>query len=189
MYTLRFTDVDLEANRQGYLSDAQRKRIDADVDMMRRQGRYLVWFFGALIVFLVVVGGVMEFNNADRDMSKFLSPSNLQGFAIMVVMFTGIMSLAMLSNWWTLRRYSQANIRTVEGRVEVVKGETSVRGMRVPVYNVKIRRGLFSFFVFRFQDSASLKHFKHDKHYRVYYIPYAIPQALSAEEIEEKAKR
>jgi len=190
MYTLRFSDVDLEANRQGYLSDAQRKRLDSDVDMLRRQSKAVVWFFAAFAVFILVVGGISEFNNAGRDMDKFLSPSNIAGFAIMIIMFGGIMSVSMLWSWWTTRRYEQGNIRTVEGRAEVVRGEMNVRGMRTPIYNVKIWRGMFSRFIFRFQDSDSLEHFKHGKRYRVYYIPYAIPQALSCEEIyDEKDKR
>jgi hypothetical protein len=190
MYTLRFSDVDLEANRQGYLSDAQRKRLDADVDMLRQQSKYVVWFFAAFAVFILVVGGISEFNNAGRDMDKFLSPSNIQGFAIMIVMFSGIMIVASLWSWWTTRRYEQGTIRTVEGRAEVVRGDMTLRGIRTSIYNVKIRRGIFSRFIFRFQDSDSLDHFKHGKHYRVYYIPYAIPQALSCEEVyDEKDKR
>jgi hypothetical protein len=189
MYNLRFTDVDLEANRQGYLSDAQRKRIDADVETLRRQSKYVVWFFAAFAVFMLVAGGFAEYNNAGRDMDKFLSPSNIQGFAIMIVMFSSIMTVAMLWSWWTTRRFAQGTIRTVEGNAKVVNAVTYGRGMEIPVYNVEIRSGLLSKHIFRFQNEDSLHYFKTGRRYRVYYIPYATPQAISAEEIEEKDKR
>jgi hypothetical protein len=52
-----------------------------------------------------------------------------------------------------------------------------------------VRRNWYSRVTFHFADAESLRHFKNGTRYRVYYLPYAMPQALSAEEIKpEKAK-
>lgn len=183
MYTLEFTERDLEANQQGLLSEFQQKRLDADVDMIRRQGKTTIKFFGIFFVFIVVVGLISEYNNAHGDLEKLFSRSNLTGFAIAGVLFTFLLVVGVVSNWWSVRSLSRASIRTVEGIAHVVTGTVSSRGGRYPVYNVEIRRGMFSKTIFRFQNDASLRYFTEGRPYRVYYLKYVLPVALSAEEL------
>jgi hypothetical protein len=45
MYTLQFNDTDLNANRQGVLSEAQRQRLNADVATLRQYSRQTMQFF------------------------------------------------------------------------------------------------------------------------------------------------
>jgi hypothetical protein len=181
MYKLEFTSQDLEANRQGTLSEAQEQRRNADVDMLKKQGQQVIWFFAAFFVFAIVGGGFIEFNNAGRDLNKFLSPSNILGFKIAVVGLTCLMLFTLLSAWWNARSLAHAPLRAVEGKAHIVDQDISRGGH---VYNIELRRGYFKKFTFRFQNAASLSHFVEGRHYRVYYLPHGIPQALSTEALD-----
>src|SRR5205809_775025 len=114
MYKLDFTQSDLDANRQGYLSDVQRKQLHSDVEMLKRNAKYMVWFFGAMVVFMVVLGGLIEFNNAGQDPNKMFSPSNRIGFAIAGSMFAIVMVVVVGWNWLSTRSFQRGTIRSVE---------------------------------------------------------------------------
>jgi hypothetical protein len=182
MYTLDFTPSDLHANRQGFLSEAQEQRRDADVVMVRTQGRQVIWFFAAFFVFAIVGGGLIEYNNAGQDLAKFLSPSNILGFKIAGAGLSGMMLFTFVAGWWSARSLAHASLRSVEGTAHLVD-EIMGRGGMTQAYNLELRRGRFSKFTFRFQNASSMAYFQEGRRYRVYYLPYAIPQALSAEEL------
>jgi|GEM_PF-1337140 len=182
MYTLDFTLPDLDANRQGVLSDFQRQRLDQDVRIMKKQGRQAIWFYGAFFIFAIVGGGVVEYNDAGQDLTRLLSPSNLMGFAIAGVGLSCMVIVTIVSGWWSARSLTHASIRTVEGTAHLVNEVRGKHGM-TRAYNVELRRGRFSKFTFRFQNAASMRYFEEGVPYRVYYLPYVLPQALSAEEL------
>ena len=182
MYTLDFTPPDLNANRQGALSESQQQRLDQDVRMMKKQGRQVIWFFVAFFIFLTLVGGISEYNNAGQDLTKLLSPSNLMGFTIAGVGLTGLLIFTIIASWWSTRSLAHASIRTVEGTAHLVH-EVMGRGGMTQAYNIELRRGRFSKFTFRFQNAASMRYFEQGVRYRVYYLSAMVPQALSAEEL------
>lgn len=190
MNTLNFNDADLKANREGRLSDAQQKRLDTDVEMIQRHSRYMLWFIGITVTLLAVGGMISEFRKSGQDLNALFSPPQVTGVIVMIVMFGFLFLIAIGSYWWSMRGLTQGAIRTVEGTAEVISTFTTVRGMRVPLNRVRLRRSWYSRFTFHFQDKESLRYFKNGTRYRVYYLPYAMPQALSAEEIKpEKPKR
>jgi hypothetical protein len=191
MNTLKFTDADLKANREGHLSDAQQKRLDADVDMIQRHSKYMLWGYGLMfgvIALIALINGVREASSA--NINQLISSSDATGFVVMIGLFVFMAAIMGGSYWWSMCGLTHSKIRIIEGTADVISTYTTVKGMRVPLNRLRIHRGWFSRFTFHFQDAESLRYFKNGRRYRVYYLPYAMPQALSAEEIEpEKAKR
>lgn len=184
MYTLQFDAADLACNQQGYLSDRQRQRVEADAAAMRRQARQMLWFLAGFGVFVLVIGGIIEFLNAGGDLERLVSSGILPGLAVVVLLLGFIGVVSALYSRSSARRYSRGSIRTVEGVARLVTGEVYVRSMRVQQYNLELRQGAFRKFTFRFQNAESLAYFKEGRRYRVYYLPYVIPQALSAERLD-----
>lgn len=185
MYTLHFSPDDLDANRQGCLSEAQQTRLNQDVAMLRRQGRWTVMGFLVMFVVLFGVGGLNEYRNAGENLSKLLTPPTLMGFGIMGGMFVLVTTISLGVNAWTINRFASGRIHTVEGRAKLktVTGRYGSKG-----YTVKI--GGFGGVTFTFMSEQSQRYFREGRSYRVYYLPYMVPQALSTEEIEtENAKR
>jgi hypothetical protein len=190
MYVLKFTPEDLEANRRGELTDAQQKRLDEQIDMLQRHNKWMIRFFGAMFLVMMGIGMVMTFNEAGLDGNPALTNSDLTGLGVMVVLLIFMFAVVIGGTWWGMRGLTHGAVRSVEGTAKVISTYTTVRGMRVPMHRLKLRRNLFRTFTIYFQDAGSLKHFKHGTRYRLYYLAYGMPYALSAEEItEEKAKR
>jgi hypothetical protein len=184
VYTLRFTQADLECNRQGYLSEEQRQKVNAHVRMMNTNARRTMGCFAVVLPLMLIVGVISEVNNAGGDLSRFLAEGNRIGFLVTYGMFFLICLVAGLYTYWTTQRYSRGNIRSVEGVALLIQKDVYVRGMKLRANNLELRRGRWRKTTFRFQDAESLRYFKDGRRYRVYYLPYAIPQALSAERIE-----
>lgn len=184
MYSLQFDEMDLACNRQGELSAAQRARVDADAAMIRRQSWLTLVFIGGFVAFMLVVGAVIEFNNAGGDLNALFSETNRNALGVLVLGLGFIVTVAMLFTWWSVRRFQYGKIRTVEGSVWIEDKDVYIKGMKLRKREVQVRTGRFRKFTFRFQDARSLAYFRNGKRYRVYYLPYAIPQALSAERLD-----
>ena len=190
MNTLNFNDADLKANREGRLSDAQQKRLDTDVAMIQRHSKYMFWGYGLMFAVITLIAVFNAAKDAAANPDQLISSSDATGFVVMGGLFVFMAAVMGGSYWWSMRSLNSGSISTVEGTAEIISTYTTVKGMRVPLNRLRLRRGWFSRFTFHFQDKESLRYFKNGTRYRVYYLPYAMPQALSAEEIEpEKAKR
>jgi uncharacterized membrane protein len=174
MYTLQFNNTDLEANRRGVLSETQRQRLNADVATLRQYSRQTMRFFLGFLIFVMVAGGAIEIHNG--------TSGNQVGYLMAAISLGSIFTFTGLYSKWATHRFSTSSIRTVEGIAHLVIKEQLVRGVRVQVRNLELKRGgLRRKFTFIFQDSASLSYFQEGERYRVYYLAYALPQALSAE--------
>jgi hypothetical protein len=191
MNTLHFTPADLEANREGRLSDAQRKKLDADVENIRKYSRYIIPVFALAIALLIGMGLAPESSSTLQD-DTWLSSRVRGGNLLMAGITLALCFLVTLAwNWWSLRRYEQGHLLSVEGKAQVTSGFVWSRGRRYILHQVRIWRGWMRWTSFRFQDADSVRYFKTGRRYRVYYLwYYAQPQAISVEEIaDEKDKR
>lgn len=178
MHPLRFTDVDLAANRRGDLTDAQAKALDERVEMLNRQSKWLAVILGGMLF----IGGLIGVVNAPpQDASSI--PSSLIGIGIMAVCAMVLYGAGFV---WTQRSLTHSPIRTYAGRATVINSYMDTRFGRVPVYKVVLRRAWYARKAFTFPDEASLRHFTQGDFYSVYYLPYPIPYVLSAEQVKEK---
>jgi hypothetical protein len=188
MNTLHFNDADLKANREGRLSDAQIKRFEAEVGQLLR----VIGWTVAIIIGIAVAGSLIMLSrlHSGRLITQYLiSPLKIYiGFGVFLTVALGL--------FYLLRIHSIRNtkIHIVKGTAEVTSTFTTIWmnriPQRLPVNRLQLHRSRSLPFVFHFPDTASLRYFENGKRYRVYYLPYITPRALSAEEIEpEKAKR
>ncbi|HEX6749662.1 MAG TPA: hypothetical protein VF092_20390 [Longimicrobium sp.] len=182
MYTLRFDENDLAHDRRGYLSEPQRQLAEHNAATMRTQGLQALRWFGAWFALILVAGAVVELGRAGWDPAR-LTPSGGQGLGIAAALLVVMFAIAAGSALWSTRRYHRGAIRSVEGVARVVDKQVWHGGPH-PVRNLELRRGLFRKFTFRFQDAESLGYFRGGARYRVYYLPAAIPIALSAEKLD-----
>jgi len=190
MNTLNFNDADLKANREGRLSDAQQKRLNVDLDMIHQHSKYMLWFMGAIFAVIFISGIINEIRATRRGLETVFQPDNLTGYVRIGATFLMLTGFVAVGYWWGMRGLTNGTIRTVEGTADIISTFITVKGRRVPLNRLRLRRSWYSRFTFHFDDSQSLRYFKNGRRYCVYYLPYAMPQALSAEEIEpEKAKR
>ena len=182
MYTLRFDENDLAHNRRGYLSEPQRQLVEHNAATMRTQGRQTLRWFGGWFALILVIGAAIELGRAGWDPARFTS-SSWQGLAIAAALLVVMFAIAAGSSLWTTRRYHRGAIHSVEGVARVVDKQVWHHGP-YPVRNLELKRGPFRKFTFRFQDAESLGYFRDGARYRVYYLPAAIPVALSAETLD-----
>jgi hypothetical protein len=188
MNTLNFNDADLKANREGRLSDAQKKRLDAQVAQIRRVTGWTI----ALIIGIIVSGSLImlsRLNTSSEIIRYLISPLTIYiGFGVILIGMLGLFYLFSISSIRNIK------IHIVEGTAEVTSTFTTVLfnqiPQRLPINRLQLHRIRNRMFTFQFSDSESLRYFENGKHYRVYYLSQLTPFALSAEEIEpEKAKR
>jgi hypothetical protein len=188
MYSLEFTQDDLSANQQGDLSEVQKKRIANDVDMLRQQGRRIVWIFVIFFAALAIAIAIYLYFNEGRDIYQLLSPELRIFFAglagIMILLFILVVFLQM----WSARRLARASVSSITGKAHLITEIPTRQGM-LRVHNVQIRPKFFFKKTFRFQSDQSLRHFQEGVRYRVYYLRYSIPLVLSIEEAPEKKRK
>lgn len=188
MSSLEFTQDDLDANRQGALSDLQKQRIANDVDMLRQQGRRIVWIFVIFFAALAIASAIYLYFNQGRDIYQLIAPeirTLLAGLAgVMVLLFILVVFLQM----WSARRLARASVSSITGKAHLITEIPTKKGM-LRVYDVQIRRNFFFKKMFRFQSDRSLRHFQEGVRYRVYYLRYSIPLVLSVEEMPEKKRK
>jgi hypothetical protein len=77
MNTLNFNDADLKANREGRLSDAQQKRLNTDVAMIRQHSKYMLWVFAATFAVMAIVVVFNKFKEEGQDLNKLFSSVTL----------------------------------------------------------------------------------------------------------------
>jgi hypothetical protein len=213
MNTMHFTEVDLKANREGRLSDAQRKRLNYEIDRMPWQPRHAGLLF-ALYTLILLLGSLAVLDPLFRqELLYMLSLKDIRSSLRLVFTLSVWLGLPMFWDWWIVRRYGQGHIHTMEGEnahapwgkcsfEKVIRGNrpgktvlisTKLRKrIRIKIMPVKIRGGWrWPEMSFLFCGEKPGFYFKPGHRYRVYYLLfYGMPHVLSAEEIEpEKTKR
>jgi hypothetical protein len=204
MNTLHFNDADLKANREGRLSDAQIKRFEAEVDRLQLQRRYSLWagvtvFSLAFIVMIMVTAGAIGVmtvvaTSADSGLNRsdvFPLVTLLTGVMLVIFWIAVFIFIVILVKYaLRIRSLTSAPVRAVEGKADVIYTySTNHDGEDRPINQLLLYSSRYLWHTFTFDEPESLYMFETGKLYRVYYLPYAEPQALSAEEIEpEKTK-
>lgn len=204
MNTLKFNDADLKANREGRLSDAQAKRFDIEVDRLQVQRKYSLWSgvtvfslaFIAMVIIAALMSGIVIVQyafNGDQDSARLSSTVIVSVLVMILILVVSLLIFIVFLINYALRIHSltSAPIRSIEGQAEVFYFSASnPEEDNKPGNRLILHTSRYSLFTFNFDKPESLRPFENGLYYRVYYLPYAEPQALSAEEIEpEKAKR
>lgn len=186
MNTLNFNDADLKANREGRLSDAQIKRLDAEGDRFQKQRQDAVRLcIGLFAVAAVAIGA---FINARNGEPEALPCVGIIYFAVALVIFMGSIILIVSTYDGDIKALVNAPIHREEGTVEVLGKRADRSGQYF--YRVILHSNWYSWMPFDFNDPDVMQMFKSGERYRVYYLSIHGNQMLSAEEIEpEKPKR
>jgi hypothetical protein len=199
MNTLHFNDADLKANREGRLSDAQQKRLDVTIQIIKRDQKSDLWFMMMLAGSIVAAGLIIFFHDKSQNMETATLLADLTVYARVSLIFIVGIGLVALYRWGHVRRLTQPEIRVIEGRADTASGFVMTKGFgnnrwfeparRVPLNKLELQRPGYGAFTFQFSDKASLRYFKNGKRYRIYYLLMGDPYLLSAEKLEpEKTK-
>lgn len=171
-----YTEADLEANRQGYLTQDQFEIVETVYQARQQMARQTYKLFALWIPLLLIVGTVIEYNQSGKSLGEFL-PSALPIIALVGGLLALLMFVAWLFTAINSRNARDKRISVAEGEAHVTEKEARVRGSSYMRYELRLNGRLF-----RFANHESIAHFEDGKHYRIYYIKYyPFPLMLSAE--------
>ena len=175
---MAYSEADLEANRQGLLTQDQFQIVEAVYQARQRGARQTYKLFAIWIPLLLIIGMVIEYNQSGKSLGEFLP--NALPMTLMIGIFLGILVFAAwLFGVINARDARDKRISVAEGEAQVVEKEAHTRGLNTMRYELRLNNRLF-----RFANHASIAHFEDGKSYRVYYIKfYPFPLMLSAEEV------
>lgn len=184
MYDIQFDQNDLDANQQGRLSTAQRERLATDVIIAQHKNRIqaVKLFIVGSVFFIIILGAAYS---SAGTLDAFLMSPEILPLIVMGVLIGVIITGVICFQAWNLKRFANGTIRVVEGLAFIRAYNTDIimsRNYR-PVYTVEIRQGFLSKVIFHFSEEISLQHFRDNKLYRIYYLPYTQPQILSVEDL------
>ena len=176
-----YTEADLEANRNGMLTQDQFFVVESVYRTRQQSARQLYRFFGLWIPFLLVIGGVIEYVQSQKDLGTFIA----SGVPVLLMIAVPL-SIMMLGSWGIAvingRDARDKRISVAEGEAQVIEKEAHIRAAHYMRYELVLRKGALNKQLFRFANHASIAHFEDGKTYRVYYIKYyPFPLMLSAE--------
>ncbi|MBI1279306.1 MAG: hypothetical protein GC179_14355 [Anaerolineaceae bacterium] len=173
-----YTQADVEANRQGILTQDQFFIVESVYQARQSGVRQTYRLFALWIPLLIVIGFIIEYRQANQSLAEFL-PYALQ---IAVIIGAGVGALMLISWVFTVRNARDARdkrISVAEGKAKVIEDEVHYRSRHYMRYELKLGNRLF-----RFANHSSIAHFEDGQSYRVYYIKYyPFPLMLSAEEL------
>lgn len=162
MSILRFTEEDLQANREGYLTKSQRSKLNRDRTSWK--------IFTALALGAIPFGTVMAILDGIRRHDTVASRIGIIGLICIVC------SCIAVYVWLDIKRLDRdlhkGDVQVVEGRVQV--GERLFRRRGTPRYYVSLQG--ISWNVGYIVSSA----FKNGDPYAIYYAPHS-KTILSAE--------
>ena len=183
MPTFSYTDADVEANRQGYLTQDQFEIVEMVYQARERGARQTYKLFAIWIPLLIIVGIVIEYTRSGKSLGEFL-PNALP---IVIVVGGGMGLLVLASAVFSsinARDARDKRISVAEGVAQVIEKSANSRYTRSMRYELVLSRGAFKKQLFRFANHESIAHFEQGTSYRVYYIKYyPFPLMLSAEVI------
>lgn len=172
MQIFEFSPADLEANRNGWVTESQRLKIEAKRRMMTRGVKsmtlaYLL-FFPTLMVVAVLV----------QNPKDLLQPVYWVFIGGLLVFLMGASGFSLLWTRWLHRDARQMRIHMAAGVASTRAHTVHVRMSRFEVYDLKLGRKRF-----RLESAGQLAAFQVGERYRVYYVPVApLYVILSAEE-------
>jgi hypothetical protein len=171
-----YSEADLEANRQGRLTQDQAYVVEAVYQARQRGARQTYTLFAIWIPLLLIVGMVIEYTQSGKSIGEFLP--NALPIVLMVGAFLALLVfIAWLFGTINARDACDKRISVAEGVAHVTEKEVHSRGSSYMRYELRLNGRLF-----RFANHASIAHFEDGKRYRVYYIRYyPFPLMLSAE--------
>jgi hypothetical protein len=173
-----YTESDLEANRQGMLTQDQFYIVESVYQARQNISRQTYKLFAIWIPLLLIVGFVIEYSQSGKSLGEFL-PSALP---ILLAVGIGLAVLILISVALTAinaRDARDKRISVAEGEAQVIEKEARNKATTTMRYELRLNGRLF-----RFANHASIAHFEDGKSYRVYYVKfYPFPLMLSAEEM------
>lgn len=178
-----YTPADVEANRQGILTQDQFYVVESVYRARQQAARQTYRFFGIWIPLLLMVGGVIEYGRSGKDFGSFFSSS------LPLLLMIGVLLAIMMLGSWAIsavnaRDARDKRISVAEGEAQVIEKEAYHRHTHYMRYELVLRKGALNKQLFRFANHASIAHFEDGKTYRVYYIKYyPFPLMLSAEQL------
>lgn len=171
-----YSEADLEANRQGMLTQNQFEIVEAVYQARQRGARQTYKLFAIWIPLLMIVGFIIEYRQSGKSLGEFL-PGALP---IVVLVGAGMGVLVLISAAFgaiNSRDARDKRVTVAEGEAHVLEKEARTKGSSYMRYELRLGNRLF-----RFANHASIAHFEDGRSYRVYYIKfYPFPLMLSAE--------
>jgi hypothetical protein len=174
MRKLHFTESDLEANRQGRLSDRQKAFFQQSLDP-RSWWPYTIYM-------LVAFAGIFLYALFIDDIGE-----NIRGDTTTLVIMGGMLVSPLLVHagaaiWarWYSSRMDRWRVRAVEGEAKIVESEHEVVFVPLKAYRLKIGRKTFHL------SGPQASAFTNGAIYRVYFVRTWMPKILSAEVISRE---
>ena len=173
-----YSEADLEANRQGMLTQEQLQIVEAVYQTRQRGARQTYTLFAIWIPLLIIVGFVIEYRQSGKTLGEFL-PGALPIVALVGVGMGVLVLIAWAFGAINSRDARDKRISVAEGEAHVLEKEARSRASNYMRYELRLGYRLF-----RFANHASIAHFEDGQSYRVYYIKfYPFPLMLSAEKL------
>ncbi len=183
MPNFAYSEADLRANRQGMLTQDQFQIVEAVYQARQRGARQTLILFAIWIPLLVIIGGVIEYNQSGKSLGEFL-PAALPVLLLIAGVMVVLMLISSAFTAFISRDARDKHISVAEGEAHVVERPANTRYERSMRYELVLRKGSLNKQQFRFANHVSVTHFEDGKSYRIYYIKYyPFPLMLSAEEL------
>jgi hypothetical protein len=156
---LKFTDADLKANRDGYMSKAQRKKLS------RYRAGLLFFGIGALITPFAVLGMSLAINDFDMSIG-------------ILALFIVTLCLAFFAAYLLFWQWHNSKKDLKKGDIVAVRGKLRQQEMIIAI--VDVENNHFETFDIPLE---AIEDFETGASYSVYYAP-ATRQILSVEKLE-----
>lgn len=171
MQVFEFSPADLEANRNGWVTEAQRLKIEAKRRAMTRGVKgttlaYMLFFPGLMVVAVLV-----------ENPKDLLQPAYWVFIGGLLVFLMGALGLSLSLTHWLHRDARRMRIHVAAGVAKTRTRVVHVRMSRFELHELNLGRKRF-----RFESAGQLAAFQAGERYRVYYVPVApLEVILSAE--------
>jgi hypothetical protein len=192
MTSLGITPADLEANRQGRLSETQKARLREKLDAGTRSGLIM----GGIVLLIFIVGAVymIFFNPETKASFRQLLGDNPLMLIIpiaLVIIFYGL-TFAFAIAKANRMKSGDVPVKSVEGKVKLSVTQmvgigaaalASAAGASTRAYIVRVGRMKI------YTDEATFTAFENGRAYRIFYVPNKPAHFIVAAEALDIAKR
>ena len=157
-----FSEEDLQANRSGRISGAQKKWLAGMGRGVRRMSKFNAWIgLGFLLFGSCLIFGLWM-SNEDSRRAFFSNPVNLFVLPVTALIVIGILGISIFFDGRLANRLSSPKLQAAEGRVRMEDASTENAGGTY--YQVYVGRKKFTFA----EDVNVI--FQEGVKYRVYYV-------------------
>jgi NADH:ubiquinone oxidoreductase subunit 5 (subunit L)/multisubunit Na+/H+ antiporter MnhA subunit len=192
MTSLGITPADLEANRQGRLSENQKARLREKLDSGARSGLIV----GAVVMLIFIVGAIymIFFNPETKASFRQLLGDNPLMLVIPIVLVVVFYALMFVFSMAKTNRMKSGNVpvKSVEGKVKLSVTQmvglgaaalASAAGASTRAYIVRVGR------MTMYTDEATFTAFENGRAYRIFYVPNKPTHFIVSAEALEAARR